>query len=1596
MSELRLDQLLGQCTVRVSGRTRGRHGTGFFVAPGLILTCAHVVGDDDVASVKARWQDEPMSAALIKRVPDLPARSTVALLPDLALLRVASTEHPCVLLDQSMQLTDRLYSYGYPERLAGGDSLLVEFEGDSADPDLLKVTQGQVSPGFSGAPLLNLRTGGVCGMIKSSRHTLLPLGGRAIPTSTILAHFGELAALQEEFHRSNGRWLSSLSHSQWASLRGGAAPESRDISEGAEVVAVEVGGTRRVTIEFRLPETPPRPTKGFVKGPLDSQLLWLAQLIQSEESVAVTIGGDDPVAIYMSGAVERFFDPAMEPPAVTLALGSPTSEPNKWPQPGVYQSSPDTTPPKLIEAVSHQADEALFMWLVALAYRAGRMTELDEYLNACPKEVSPRLYTLRQKHWLALRDDEINLTGAHGPLTADPSELGSEVLTALVAAQVKGPAKLLAAARRDFAKEDHQALASKLRRLEKGAGTQSTAVRAEITLMQAMLDLARNRLREVEDAINTLTPLELPAPLRLGLALLLLSKGEVLRARALIAQGEPAVGEQPAAHIIARLINIWAATVGGSVLTGADRQKQAAEFEGLCHSAKKLAGTQKAVALFVAHMALRLNNVEAAADLLDFAGSEYQGTVEFMHLSALVDIHRVLKYRSHNPDRGFGKPERAAVNRCIATLESCIALAHARQLSRPLPSLYTNLGVALHLKSSLSTGEVRRQEFRKSAEALHQAAAHAVDGVELSARAANAWLLAGDAARAAEEFGRLSVQQLPADLQSNYAAALLMSGQPAKAIKILQALSRQKVMSWQMLSNLAIVLLVTGQPSAAITALDLARPVAGQGRWRVDYLLGKTFLKLGQARNAETCLRLAIEHRSFEPRLYSEHLYCFRQGTVRDLNSLIEKLARVLEAKKVNKSVLEELQQQGVHALDVYQESVRKYGGRKAQAGGLVTYAFTEALDKSDALNKKLRALEATLAARQVWPENALIDQIREIAFEKFEAPHRNTPAAHQDGPAGESAIELQRLVSAAERLLDTCRVPVSLRPESVDVLNSLENGGGEESVGHMLAVAARVIANSASEPLKCYDHVEGVEHKGFQRRVVHHVFNEMHGRAILADEVGLGKTIEAGLLLTEYRVRRLVKRCLVLVPTADLKEQWLSELTSKFKLAAGSGENSVAIHGSRHWRGWEQHTVCITSYAAAVNNAQQVRSAGWGMIIADEAHHLRNRSSSAFKLLARLRTRYLLLLTATPFQKSIEDLYSLATLVRPSLFGTLKRFRAEFGRASDEKPRNDTRLKALLYQIMVGNTIISVAGEMPTSRREFRNPNVHLSPSEMEFYQKVISLVLTEAGRNNNPPLTYYLLAREASSSPATALHTLRTLLARQKHDAQFVPPYDFEALAGDIETRSKVAEVERIVDETAPRKVLLFAEFRATAVELGRLLGADVVHGGLRTAERLQIIKTFRADPRRRVLVVTPAQGEGLNLEFCSVVINYDLPWNPMRIEQRIGRVQRVGQKEKVVTIYSLASLDTIEEVIRDGLVRKIAIFQRLIGDISLEFKAEKDSKGLESHIHQLFRYAENEKALRESLVQFFDEDGAPVVVDQNSGIAVAEAPVNILGIP
>jgi NACHT domain/Trypsin-like peptidase domain len=201
-----LDDLLRRCTVRIV--TAKASGTGFFVAPGQILTCAHVVetSQNDAAGLQVIWEGQDHRAKLVTLLPNP--------YPDLALLHVDLLQHPCVYLHRQVDLGEELYSYGYTDEYPG-DSALFMYEGptDEHHP-LLKLRDSQVRPGLSGAPLLNTRTGGVCGVVKRSRDRHSSAGGRAVPVSTVLDQFPALQPLQHQFHLRDGTWGALLSIQQ--------------------------------------------------------------------------------------------------------------------------------------------------------------------------------------------------------------------------------------------------------------------------------------------------------------------------------------------------------------------------------------------------------------------------------------------------------------------------------------------------------------------------------------------------------------------------------------------------------------------------------------------------------------------------------------------------------------------------------------------------------------------------------------------------------------------------------------------------------------------------------------------------------------------------------------------------------------------------------------------------------------------------------------------------------------------------------------------------------------------------------------------------------------------------------------------------------------------------------------------------------------------------------------------------------------------------------------------------------------------------------------------------------------------------------------
>jgi|GEM_PF-1940255 len=231
-----LREQLKQCTVQlvVPGKSLG---TGFFVAPGLILTCAHVVqiAQEQRLAVEVRtWDGQfigvgSISTFLLEKIPlpqALPGQRPFHLYPDLALVQVAFTNHPCVLFGAQVRSSDPLYTYGYPDNFPAGDEAEFVFEGESridAQRFLLKFREGETRPGFSGAPLLNLRTGSVCGIVQMTRGS--DLGGRAVPISTALQEFADLSSQQQRFHQQDTRWATRLT-SQQRQAPGLATPEN--------------------------------------------------------------------------------------------------------------------------------------------------------------------------------------------------------------------------------------------------------------------------------------------------------------------------------------------------------------------------------------------------------------------------------------------------------------------------------------------------------------------------------------------------------------------------------------------------------------------------------------------------------------------------------------------------------------------------------------------------------------------------------------------------------------------------------------------------------------------------------------------------------------------------------------------------------------------------------------------------------------------------------------------------------------------------------------------------------------------------------------------------------------------------------------------------------------------------------------------------------------------------------------------------------------------------------------------------------------------------------------------------------------------------
>lgn len=452
------------------------------------------------------------------------------------------------------------------------------------------------------------------------------------------------------------------------------------------------------------------------------------------------------------------------------------------------------------------------------------------------------------------------------------------------------------------------------------------------------------------------------------------------------------------------------------------------------------------------------------------------------------------------------------------------------------------------------------------------------------------------------------------------------------------------------------------------------------------------------------------------------------------------------------------------------------------------------------------------------------------------------------------------------------------------------------------------------------------VDHLWYQLETVRRILRDFRGRVLLADEVGLGKTIEACLALKEYWVRGLVRRALILTPPS-LVGQWIDELSAKFRLQAAAPEHDgYAAHAERFWT---THPIVVASLPLARQPANRaiLSRMDYDLVIVDEAHRLKRRGTAAWQLVNEVKKRFLFLLSATPVGNDLIELYNLILLLRPGLLSTEARFRRDYGRLDALRdPARREKLRTLLREVMVRNTRAHIDLRLPGRLAA----TIVVQPgSEEAACLGAVSAWIREryaaAGALDRHALM--TLQMQAGSSGAALLQGLQRAGAETP---------DLQQAREILADRGLSAKPQALVDllRRSPDKVIVFTRFLATLEELRAVLGVAgigtaIFHGGMSGTARDDAIGAFASDAQ--VLVSTDVGAEGRNLQFCRTVVNYDLPWNPAVIEQRVGRVHRIGQSREVY-VFNFCLRGSIEEQILRVLHEKINLFELVAGEMEM----------------------------------------------------------------
>ncbi len=539
--------------------------------------------------------------------------------------------------------------------------------------------------------------------------------------------------------------------------------------------------------------------------------------------------------------------------------------------------------------------------------------------------------------------------------------------------------------------------------------------------------------------------------------------------------------------------------------------------------------------------------------------------------------------------------------------------------------------------------------------------------------------------------------------------------------------------------------------------------------------------------------------------------------------------------------------------------------------------------------------------------------------------------------------------------------IPVRFRTD----LTEYSSGPGiADSAGISLHLTlARLQLLRGFDELLCLEGLNGVEHLPHQIETVRKVMRRFRGRVLLADEVGLGKTIEACLLLREYLLRRIVRRVLILVPN-PLVSQWHEELAGKFGLRFTVPPRTAASNREAFWK----ETDCVlvsTTFARSGGRAQLIAAAPWDLVIVDEAHHCRNRTTKLWQLVNSLTRRHMFLLTATPVQNNLIELYNLLTLLEPGHLRTEADFKKKFvTKGNPRDPRNRQKLRELLSEVMIRNTRSLVDINLPPRYAQ----TIVASPSEAErqfqrdvesYLRELVAVGLPEGGSSEGEEcieedgcdrqssaetaemsagkpsvkgpvkmsrMRLQSILQSLGSHPGAAGGALEPLAAVDSRAATLL------AQSEDIVRSAKDEQLLQLLKDSHGHKVLVFVNSLRTLHRLQTLLKAESIAFSTFSGEQSATEKDNAVELLRTtvpVMLCTDSGGEGRNLQFADTLINYDLPWNPMKIEQRIGRVHRFGQTQDVF-IFNLCTSGSLESRILTLLNDKIRMFELVVGEV------------------------------------------------------------------